>query len=697
MTEKHIPTSSNAKTINSKPLNPYVAGVPLSNPDGRGFYGREDIFNFVHSALAAEQRSAILLYGQRRIGKSSILRQLPNRLPAEFVCVFFDLQGKGSMELDQVLYGLGRAIADQLKIPRPDRGETTEETFADQFLERVIHALDNHPERLILLFDEFDVVDEKIAGSNVAAHRFMNFLRNLINIEPRIGYILVVGRKTEELSEAFNSSLLKDSVQMRIARLKKDQAARLIREPSQGYLLFTEEAIESIYDLAGGNPYCTQLLCLTIWSNCTATNQSFPVEVNPTHVDEALLPAMELGTLGLNWMFDGLTNPAHRIFLSALAKAVDSSSSSYASLSMIEKVLLKRHIAVDTHEIMTAPRELEQWDVINSGKYGFQFSVKMVGVWIRQKRPLELLEKEVRYTNPKAYNYYELAVEAHRSGNLDRAVSDYKGALEANPVFLEAQKGLATALRERNKDEDLEASIEAHERVLEIDSETPSNSLLQVLLQSLELDETSIDNLLLHYNRISELDTEKNMLPRAYRTLHNRAIEMLKLNEYKNAEKIFETIGNEDLARTAQIKKKQAIWSDTVIAIIGVSVLLNKWIFDVPNVKELIIMVWAVAGSAFGSLMWKSIWKSEIMTSSKLPPHHSMRLKLMFVQQPIKGALFRLVFGVIIGFVGGYLTFRIFGEGWANSLVAFLASFYLYTYIIPPADFLRQKFRNRKE
>ena len=696
MTEKHIPTSSNAKSTNSKPLNPYVAGGPLSNPDGRGFYGREEIFNFVHSALAAEQRSAILLYGQRRIGKSSILRQLPNRLPAEFVCVFFDLQGKGSLELNQVLYGLGRAIADQLKIPRPDREETTEETFADQFLERVMRALDNHPERLILLFDEFDVVDEKIAGSNVAAHRFMSFLRNLINIEPRIGYILVVGRKTEELSEAFNASLLKDSVQMRIGRLEKDQAARLIREPSQGYLRFTEEAIESIYNLTGGNPYCTQLLCLTIWSNCRATNQSFPVEVNPTHVDEALLPAMELGTLGLNWMFDGLTNPAHRIFLSALAKAIDSSSSSYASLSMIEEALLKRRIAVNAHEIITAPRELEQWDVINSGKNGFQFSVKMVGIWIRQKRPLELLEKEVRYTNPKAYNYYELAVEAHRSGNLDRAVSDYKGALEANPVFLEAQKGLATALCERNENGDLEASIEAHERVLEIDTETPSNSLLQVLLKSLESDKTSIDNLHLHYKRISEIDTENSMLPRAHRILYNRALEMLKIGWYKNAEKIFKAIGHEDLARTAQMKNKRSIWSNIVVFIIGVSVLLIKWKFDVPNVKEWRIMIYAVAGAAFGSLFWMSVRKSQLKRTLLRHIGNQTKFRLFFVQSPISGALFRLVFGVTIGFSLGYLVFRLFGEGWANSLVTFLASLYspMFVLLFPDSEF---NSKNRKE
>src|SRR5215212_9454893 len=100
-------------------LNPYVTGGALTDSGGLSFYGRDDIFTFIRSVLQSRRRQPILLYGQRRIGKSSVLRQLPNRLPADLVFVYFDLQGMGGMGLNQVLYGLSRAISDQLGIDRP--------------------------------------------------------------------------------------------------------------------------------------------------------------------------------------------------------------------------------------------------------------------------------------------------------------------------------------------------------------------------------------------------------------------------------------------------------------------------------------------------------------------------------------------------------------------------------------------------
>ena len=109
-------------------LNPFVAGGAIGDPGGQGFFGRAKVFGFVRSALNSVQRSPILLIGQRRIGKSSVLRQLPNHLPPEYCCIYFDLQGKDLMRLDDVLYGLARAISDGVKMGRPDRAQATELT-----------------------------------------------------------------------------------------------------------------------------------------------------------------------------------------------------------------------------------------------------------------------------------------------------------------------------------------------------------------------------------------------------------------------------------------------------------------------------------------------------------------------------------------------------------------------------------------
>jgi AAA+ ATPase superfamily predicted ATPase len=56
------------------PINPYVAGNPVS--DSSAFIGRADVLREVLRVLRRPQDNAIVLYGQRRIGKTSLLQHL---------------------------------------------------------------------------------------------------------------------------------------------------------------------------------------------------------------------------------------------------------------------------------------------------------------------------------------------------------------------------------------------------------------------------------------------------------------------------------------------------------------------------------------------------------------------------------------------------------------------------------------------
>lgn len=77
--------------------NPYRAGPPIK--DETMFFGRDHIFSQVHAHLVGEHpNQPIVIYGQRRMGKTSVLFQMERRLNAIFgqdryVAVFLDLQG----------------------------------------------------------------------------------------------------------------------------------------------------------------------------------------------------------------------------------------------------------------------------------------------------------------------------------------------------------------------------------------------------------------------------------------------------------------------------------------------------------------------------------------------------------------------------------------------------------------------------
>ncbi|KHD05416.1 hypothetical protein PN36_10380 [Candidatus Thiomargarita nelsonii] len=60
-----------------------------------------------------------MLYGQRRIGKTSVLQELEARLPKEgaYYPIFFDLQDKAEWSLGRVLREIAHHISRFLKLP----------------------------------------------------------------------------------------------------------------------------------------------------------------------------------------------------------------------------------------------------------------------------------------------------------------------------------------------------------------------------------------------------------------------------------------------------------------------------------------------------------------------------------------------------------------------------------------------------
>lgn len=144
-------------------LNPYITGNPVGNSPA--FVGRADVLRTVLSLLRRPQDNAILLFGQRRIGKTSILQHLEARLRDEgpYIPVYFDLQYKANWSLDRVLRELAQRIAQTVDWGVPDLGTEPETTFRDEWLPAILEGL---PEdcALVLLFDEFDVLADPKGG-----------------------------------------------------------------------------------------------------------------------------------------------------------------------------------------------------------------------------------------------------------------------------------------------------------------------------------------------------------------------------------------------------------------------------------------------------------------------------------------------------------------------------------------------------
>lgn len=69
--------------------NPYIAGNPVGKTSS--FVDRHEILTEVLNILGSPKKNAVVLYGQRRIGKTSVLQRLEAQLSEQdaYYPVFF--------------------------------------------------------------------------------------------------------------------------------------------------------------------------------------------------------------------------------------------------------------------------------------------------------------------------------------------------------------------------------------------------------------------------------------------------------------------------------------------------------------------------------------------------------------------------------------------------------------------------------
>lgn len=244
--------------------NPYLAGDPVGKHPS--FVGREDVLREVLRVLHHPQQNAITLYGQRRIGKTSILQYLETHLSAEGIYhpALFDLMGYAARPLDDVLDSLAEKIAQTLGQPKPNLGKKPRQTFGESWLPSVLQTLPAET-RLVLLMDEFDVQAD-VQTDHQTKQDFFTYLRNLRRIEPsRLKFVFVLGRAIDDL-DIIAQGLLKDLPSYRVSLLKRKEAETLIRlSERQGTLSWSQEAVERVWDLTHGHPLLVQSLCSEIW------------------------------------------------------------------------------------------------------------------------------------------------------------------------------------------------------------------------------------------------------------------------------------------------------------------------------------------------------------------------------------------------------------------------------------------------
>ncbi len=272
--------------------NPYIFGAPVKTSEM--FFGRDDVFAFLQEHLTGTyQDNVIMLYGQRRTGKTSILYQLlhSDYVTDTYLPIFISLEGLQDFETNaHVFLEIARKIASTLhmRAPKADQLDVTNSYFRYNFLEkRVKSRLKGR--KLLLMIDEYEVLEACVENHNtqVSPVLFQQF-RHLMQHYDWLSFILVGSYKLEELDAQYWKEFT-GALYHTISFLDADSARALIETPARLFSVrYSAEAVERLLELSGNHPYFLQSLCRFAYANGAATG-----EITRRHVEDAVIPCLE--------------------------------------------------------------------------------------------------------------------------------------------------------------------------------------------------------------------------------------------------------------------------------------------------------------------------------------------------------------------------------------------------------------------
>ncbi|WP_445248152.1 AAA family ATPase [Microcoleus sp. OTE_8_concoct_300] len=355
--------------------SPYIIGVPLTEQQ-EIFTGRADIGTRIEQLLLDGRRPPLLLYGQRRMGKTSLLNNLGRLLPSTIIPMFVDLQGPVSSTTDYAgfLYNIARSMANSAQrqsaftLPSLKRETLQDDPFTrfDEWLDEVEQAL--QPNIALLALDEFEALDNAITKGRFDEEDVLGMLRHLIQHRPRFK-VLLAGSHTIEEFQRWASYLINVQV-VHLSYLKQPEARQLIEQPVKDFTLRYElNAVDRVLQLTRCHPFLIQLLCAEIIALKNEQDPSIRRLATLADVEAAIPEALSVGSF---FFADIQSNQADAAGLAILQfLAAQGEGAAVSRLTILQQFPDKSH----------ALNLLLQRELIEEVSEGYRFQVELIRRW----------------------------------------------------------------------------------------------------------------------------------------------------------------------------------------------------------------------------------------------------------------------------------------------------------------------------
>jgi hypothetical protein len=241
-------------------LSPYV---PMQPAYGETFFGRTEALK---DALPSRRAACVTIVGCRRIGKTSLLREVRKRMADTFGDRLRAAEIYGSTFHDSL--SVLKSIIEQLYVMQPDAHRLLNDPELDRRFPAAIHALTARtakgepPLELVVFIDELDELLDMDAARDYA---LMRRLRAAFNGREHCRVMFAGFRRVMEESTRGESELFNFTKTIALEGLSPGETTEMIRQPLTVLgIPVSDDLISMIHQETKGRPELIQIYCNAI-------------------------------------------------------------------------------------------------------------------------------------------------------------------------------------------------------------------------------------------------------------------------------------------------------------------------------------------------------------------------------------------------------------------------------------------------
>jgi len=429
--------------------NPYITTRFVSGGD---FFNREEEISQILTSLESEDDNVIIIEGQKRIGKTSLLRHLEQRIlirlpqenSQEFGIVQTQTQTYFPIFLNMETY-LGKTdalinfqsaiikdIEKFFKISFPDQ-----DLFEpDQLILYVSNTLKEKKLTGIILFDEFDLLSTQ---TSVEVINILNWLNEvfIITRSQQLKWILSFGKKLSRLTVSYDP-IVKSRIPVRLSLFDKEWTEQILKSPK--LFQFQTNAIAEIYSLTRGHPLLVQAFGSSLFRDIYIEENRTTIKVSDVHnITRKVLNDRSSAILSI------VRVPEVEKNLLLAISILRQDKGKIANLKSITEILGQQKISIKIEEVTMAVNHLKNWEILKGDSQSLNFIVPLIQRWIYENWSFvskENIEEFSDFNQELAENRYQIAKRAEERQMYDQAKINYEQAIDYFPAHLDSWEGL---------------------------------------------------------------------------------------------------------------------------------------------------------------------------------------------------------------------------------------------------------------